>query len=140
MINGREYAFGDIALNWLGRVVIGFTAVKYSDNQSITLNYGAGNYPQSYTKGQYKAEASITLQTKELIALDASIPGGLRFQDIGPNDMVVTMGNDGAPSISDVIHIVGIENNGRDWKQQAQAGAQEIEIKLVVSTIDWGQQ
>lgn len=135
LINGREYSWSDIRINMLGRTLVGVTAVKYEDEQEKEMQYGAGEYPVAYGDGKYSAQASITLQMKELVALQQSLAPGKRLQDIGRFDINVSYLNPEGAIVTDTIHNCQIKNNGRDVKSGDTVI--EKELDLMVSHITW---
>lgn len=88
LINGVEYTHADIVINILGIPVIGVTAIKYSDPQEMTLNYGTGQHPVSRGFGTIQPQGSITLTLKEIQRLSAASPQG-RIQNIPDFDIGV---------------------------------------------------
>ena len=81
LINGVEYAWGDIVAAANGVPFVGITAIKYGDSQDVQNNYGAGRHPVSRSKGRITPSASITLYKSEVVALQRQAPNG-RLQDI----------------------------------------------------------
>lgn len=88
LINGVAYTHADIILNVLGFPIIGMTAIKYSDMQDITLNYGTGQHPASRGYGAIQPTASITLTMEEIQKISNAAPLG-RIQNIPDFDIGV---------------------------------------------------
>jgi hypothetical protein len=136
LINGREYAWGDVVLTIGGMPVSGITAIEYKDEQEMVDNYGAGRYPVSRTKGRITTTAKITLDMKEVRSIQKGSLTG-RLQDIEPFLITITYVPDDAASIhTDMLHNCQFKSNGRSWKEGDTK--QNVEIDLLCSHITWG--
>ncbi len=114
----------------------GISAIRYSDEQEIEDNYGAGRFPVSRGYGEIKTEGSITLHAEEVRAIQAAAPLR-RLQDIPPFDIVVSyIPLSGAAVTTDVLKNCQFKKNARDAKQGDKKI--EVEIPLVISNIIWG--
>ncbi len=60
LINGEEYAWGDIKTCINGVQVIGIVAISDGDKQDKQNNYGAGRHPCSRSPAPIPPEAKIT--------------------------------------------------------------------------------
>jgi hypothetical protein len=136
LINGTAYSWSQIELRLFNNLVAGITSVSYSDKREITNNYGAGQYPVSRSMGKYEAEAKLTLEMVEVVALQRAITGG-RLQDIPEFDIVVSYLPESGIIISDTIHNVRFMSNKRDGKSGEGKGI-EVELDLVCSHITFG--
>lgn len=137
LVNGTRHTWASIRMNILGRTVDGVVAIKYSDKTNKTNNYGAGNKPVSRGKGNYEAEASITLYAYEVVAIQRALGPNKNLADILPFDVPVTYLAEGDETpVTDVIRNVEFLDNIRDMKQ----GDTKIEVplNLICSHIDWG--
>lgn len=135
LINGQEYAWGDIATCINGVVVTGITAVSYGDKQDVQNNYGAGRHPISRSKGRITPSAKITLYQSEVVSLQRQAPGG-RLQDIAPFDIEVAYLPDNGAVVVDKIKNCHFTENKRDWKEGDMN--QQVELELVPSHIEFG--
>lgn len=134
LINGVRHSWSSIKINILGRTVTGVTAISYSDSEDKVDHHGAGKYAVHRGRGNYKAEAKITLFAYEVDAI-ARAAGG-RITDIDMFDITVVYlpeGQDGL--ITHVIRNVEFTGNKRDAKQGDSAI--EVELDLITSHIDW---
>lgn len=136
LINGVEYAWGDIVAAINGVPLIGIVAIKYSDSQEMQNNPGAGRYPVSRSKGRITCTASITLYKSEVVALQRQAPNG-RLQDIAPFDLMVSYLPESGIISTDKIRNCQFTENKVDWKEGDLN--QQIELTLIISHIEWGQ-
>lgn len=135
LINGVEYAWGDIVVAINGVPLVGITAIKYDDTQDVQDNYGAARLPITRSKGRITLSASITLYKTEVVALQRQSPNG-RLQDIKPFDITVSyLPEDGIIS-TDRIRNCQFTKNGVDWKEGDLNN--QIELPLKTSYIEWG--
>lgn len=135
LINGTEYAWGDIATCINGVVVSGITAVSYGEKQDMQNNYGAGRYPVSRSKGRIEASGKITLYMSEVVAISRNAPGG-RLQDIAPFTIEVSYLPDNGIVVVDKLMNCQFVENKRDWKEGDLN--QQVELELIVSHIKYG--
>ena len=117
LINGVEYAWGDIVAAANGVPFVGITAIKYGDSQDVQNNYGAGRHP-------------------EVVALQRQAPNG-RLQDIAPFDITVSYLPESGIISTDKIRNCQFTENKVDWKE-GDLNLQ-IELTLIPSHIEWGQ-
>ena len=135
LINGQEYAWGDIVCAINGVPVTGITAVSYSDKQEMQNNYGAGRHPISRSKGRITPSAKITLYQSEVVALVKQTLNG-RLQDIAPFDITVSYLPENGMIVTDKIRNCQFTENKRDWKEGDMK--QEVELELLPSHIEFG--
>lgn len=137
LINGRTYDWGDINLLIAGVPVTGVVGIEYKDDQEKTDNYGAGRYPVSRSRGKITTTAKITLDMKEVEALQSRSRTG-RLQDIDPFKITVSYIPDtGTGVVNDILNNVEFKSNGRSWKQGDTK--QDVELDLICSHITWGE-
>lgn len=135
-VNGLLYSWSDINVILLGRLLGGILGIDYDDSQDTKPVYGRGKRAVGRVSGNYKANASITLEMSEVEALNQSVPKGQTIYDIAPFDIPVVFVN---PEQMLVTHILKgcvflSQNRG------SKAGdVKEIEVKLplYVTEIDW---
>ncbi|MCM1311116.1 MAG: hypothetical protein NC301_08875 [Bacteroides sp.] len=135
LINGEEYAWGDIKTCINGVVVTGITAVSYGDKQDMQNNYGAGRHPVSRSKGRITPSAKITLYQSEVLAISRTAPTG-RMQDIAPFDIEVSYLPPNGIIVVDKIRNCQFTENKRDWKEGDMN--QQVELELLPSHIEFG--
>ena len=136
LINGRTYDWGDISVLIAGVPVIGITALDYDDDQEKVDNYGAGRLPVSRTRGKITTKAKITLDMKEVEAIQSRSRNG-RLQSIDPFTITVAYIPDtGTGIITDTLHNVEFKNNKRAWKTGDTK--QDVDLDLICSHITWG--
>lgn len=127
--------WNSVTVNLMGRDVEGITALSYNDSQQKENVYGAGSYPIGRSRGNYEAEASITLYKEEVDALKLAASPGRRLVDISPFDIVVEYENEGGILFKDVIRNCEFTNDGVEVSQAD--GTIATEYELIVSHIDW---
>jgi hypothetical protein len=131
---GNLTGWNNSAVNLFGRELEGIDAFKYSDEENIQMEYGAGKYPVGTSSGNYKADASISLYFEENVALLKSLPKGMRIQEIPAFDLPVTYEHDGS-IYTDIVRNCRFKSNGRDGKNDQ--GKMVMEYPLVCSHIDY---
>jgi hypothetical protein len=131
---GTLTGWNNAAVNLFGRELEGIEAFSYKDDLDIGVAYGGGPYPIGKTRGQYKAEATITLLFEESVALQKQLPKGMRLQDIPDFDVPVTFEHEGS-FYTDIIRNCSFKNNGRECK--SGEGKMAMEFDLVPSHIEW---
>ena len=134
LINGVSYGWADISVTILGITVIGITAIEYKDDQEMENHYGKGRKAVSRGYGQIKNEASISLLSEEVVALQKASPTG-RLQDIKEFDVVVAYQPEDGLTTVDIIKACRFKTNERT----AKTGDMKIECKLplIVGDIEW---
>ena len=135
-INGLLYSWSDIRVNLLGRSLVGITAIDYGDSQDTKPVYGRGKKPIGRVSGNYKAEASITLEMSELEALNLSLIGGGTIFDIPPFPIVVVYVNAEQLLITHVLKGCTFMKQDRSSKS-GEDKAIEVKLPLFVTEIDW---
>lgn len=131
---GTLIGWNNVKLNLLGRDVEGIDEIEYEDELDLDNAYGGGNYPIGETVGNYKAKGSISLYMEENMALQKSLPKGVRIQEIPAFDIPVVFEYNGE-IYKDVLRNCRFKTNGRQTKN----GEGKIVFKheLKVGTIDW---
>lgn len=132
---GTMKGWNSVTVNLMGRDVEGITELSYNDSQEKENVYGAGPYPVGRSRGNYEAEASITLFKEEVDALKLAMPPGRRLLDVAPFDIVVEYEADDGMIYKDVIRNCEFTNDGIEVSQAD--GTIATEYELIVSHIDW---
>ncbi|KAB8153421.1 hypothetical protein EZY14_009315 [Kordia sp. TARA_039_SRF] len=65
-----------------GRDVVGIKKIKYSDNQEINNEMGAGSKPIGESEGEYKAECTIEFTIEEILKIQSQLPKGTHISSI----------------------------------------------------------
>lgn len=134
LINGTAYSWAQIKVNILGTPVTGITAIKYTEEQEMQDNFGAGNRPVSRGYGGITAGGSITLHMEEIEALQqASATGSL--MDIPEFDIVVSFLPAAGIIRTHTLHNCRFKKNERDIKQGDMEIA--VELDLQISHVTW---
>lgn len=132
---GTMTGWNSITINLLGRDVEGINALAYDDNVSKENVYGNGGMPIGRARGNYEAKSSITLFKEEVDAIQASLRGGKRLQDIAPFDIIVEYTRENGSITKDIIRNAEFTNIGVDVKQAD--GTMSTQYTLIISHIDW---
>jgi hypothetical protein len=135
LINGQSYAWSDIKMELLGRLVQGVTAISYESKQEKVNNYGAGTEPVSRGRGKKEYESSITLEMKEVEAIQRALGPGRSLEDILPFDINIGFITDGNVPVKHTLRQVEFTNNKRDVSTGDTTI--EVELELIVGGIDW---
>lgn len=131
---GRIVGWSDITLIIFGRPMEAITEISYTDEVKKENEYGAGGYPMGQSRGNYEAKASISIYSEELLAIQNSIPAGMRIQDIAPFPIVVMYDLNGVIR-KDIINNASFMNNGKEVKQGD--GKIVTKLDLLISHVDW---
>jgi hypothetical protein len=131
---GKLIGWNSITVNMMGRDVEGITAVKYGDEVEKENAYGAGGYPIGRGSGNYTATASITLKKEEVIAIQRSLPPGIRLTDIAPFDITVQYDYQ---TVKYTDRIRNCEFTGNSVEVAQNDKTIDTEFELIVSHIDW---
>lgn len=132
---GTMQGWNAITVNLMGRDVEGISQLSYNDSMEKENVHGAGAYPVGRSRGNYTAEASMSLYKEEIDALKASLPIGKRMVDIAPFDIVVEYENDNGVIFKDVIRNCEFTNDGVEVSQGD--GTITTDCELIISHIDW---
>lgn len=132
---GTMKGWSSITANMLGRDLEGITSISYNDTVEKENVRGAGMYPVGRSRGNYEAEASITLFKEEIDALKKSLARGKRIQDIAAFDIIVQYQTPEGVILKDIIHNVEFKNDGLEVSQGD--GVIETEYELICSHITW---
>ena len=131
---GRIVGWNNITMTLYGRDVEAITEVSYNDEQDMENEYGQGKYPMGQGEMNYKANFSFSLYHEELLAIQRSLPPGIRIQDIPPTDVIINYEHNGT-TYKDVVRNVRLKNNGREVKQGD--GKIVFKVDCLTSHIDW---
>lgn len=130
---GEMLGWNAIRVNLFGRDVEGITGISYTDTETKENVYGAGKYPVGRSRGNYEAEASMTLYKEEADALRLASP--VRLQEIAPFDVVVQYVALNGAIQTDVLRNCEFTNDGVEVEQAD--GSITTEYTLILSHIDW---
>jgi len=133
LINGVNYAWGNITVMLFGVPVVGIVAIDYNDKQIKENNYGAGNQPVSRGYGNVEPEGSIELYTDEWKRIIAAAPGR-DPKAIPPFNIEVVFGGLNVTPEKDILRAVEFLENPLASKQ----GDTKITVKipLIIGSIE----
>ena len=132
LINGYRHSFASIELNVNGRRIVGFAALNYSD--SVERGKVRGNHPVALgmTRGDYDAEASLTLYNEEWDELATALGDGLYDAVF---DITATFADDNAPTVTDKIIGCRFKKIGKSNSQGTDGTTVEKDLDL--DHIEW---
>lgn len=134
---GKISGWNSIKLRFFGRTVEAFNEIEYHDKQAKANEYGGGKYPIGQSEGNYETEnCSISFYMEELIALQESLPAGMRITDAPASDVIVEYDLNGK-IVKDIWRNASPMNNGRASKNSD--GKIVTKIDFLVSHVDWYQ-
>ena len=132
---GTMQGWTSVTINLLGRDLEGVTELSYTDEVMKENVKGAGMYPIGRSRGDYEAEASISLYKEEVDALRNSLAPGKRLQDIAPFDIVAEYATPEGIIKKDRILNCEFTNDGVEVSQGD--GTITTQYKLIISHIDY---
>lgn len=121
-------------MNVFGRDIEGITEISYDDKVDKANEYGAGRYPQGQSEKNYEAKAYFSVFSEEAVAIQKSIPKGMRIQDIPPSDVIIEYDYNGQ-YIMDAWRNFSFISNGREIKQGD--GLIVVKFEVLISHVDW---
>lgn len=129
----EEYAWVDIKVVILGRIVGGLRGIEYKVKQQMEALYASGRKARGIQRGKKEYEGTITLLQSELIALDraAQEKGYEDITDIS-FDVVVSYIPDNMVVTTDKILHVSITEIPRGMKE----GDLQMEVALPFIALD----
>lgn len=131
---GKLTGWNSLKFAPFGTELVGITECTYDDEIPMEYVHGSGRMPIGYEEGNYSASASITLYVEEVMALENSLPPGMRIQDIPPFDFPVQYDLN-SQLRKDVIRNCKFKSNGREWKNGE--GKMVRKFDLATSHISW---
>ncbi len=131
---GRITGWSRLTFNIYGRNVEGFVELSYDDEVDKENEYGGGRMPMGQSEMNYKAKASLSLYSEEVVAIQKSLPQGSRIQDIPPADAFAEYDYNGF-LVKDALRNASFKNNGREIKQGD--GKIITKFDLLISHVDW---
>ncbi len=88
--NSKQYAWVNITVVMMGRIVTGLRGVKYKISQEKEPVYGAGNKPLGIQSGNKAYEGEIVLLQSELEALERAAGTGNDITDLPAFDINIS--------------------------------------------------
>jgi len=135
-INGEIYSWSSVRINLLGRNVVGFKGIDYSDSEEVKGVKGRGKKDIGIVKGNYQATAKLILEMSEVEALNASMPRGSSIYDIPPFNIPVCYKNKDNRLVTHLLKNCLFTSQNRSGKA-GEVKEFEVELPLYVGEIDW---
>lgn len=133
LVNGVNYAWGNISLILFGVPVVGVSKISYKRSQVKENNYGHGQEPVSRGYGNLEYEGNIELYTDEWKRIIAASPGRNPLR-IPFFDVPVTFSGDGVSYTKDVLRAVEFKEDPLDGNQGDTKLL--VTIPLIIGRID----
>lgn len=131
---GKMAGWNSATYHLYGRDVEGISELGYDDSVEKEKVYGAGRMPIGFAEGNYDANCSLKLYKEEVVALQDSLPPGVRIQDLPPTDVVVQYEYENR-IVTDIIRNFQVVGLGKAVKQNDKTVEQTVEC--MCSHIDW---
>lgn len=131
---GRMAGWNSVTLNIYGRDAEGISELSYDDSVDKELIKGAGKMPIGVGEGDYNAKMGLKLYQEEIIAIQDSLPPGVRLQDILPTDVIVKYEYN-TRIVTDIIHGVEFTKVGKGTKTGDKTIDQTVEV--ICTHISW---
>ena len=136
MINGFEYSYEDISTVFAGKLLTGFTAVKYKVKKDHKNIYGKGAKPVAMGRGKKEYDgSSVTVLQSELEAIQAQLPDGKDLTDLAPFTLTVSYAPEGGKITTDTLLFCRVMDYEKGMK--SGDGNMEIELQLMVGDIKY---
>ena len=138
--NGTRLAtsWEDVRLNLFGQVIMGVTAISYSESQTKENFYGAGNEPVERGYGNKEYEGSVTLTAPVVQDIHDSLPPGRSIVDIPRFTIPVFFKRKNSTTITK-HYLLECEFTGRGRELETGTGQITEELELVVGKIAWSE-
>lgn len=132
-INGRNYDWEDIHVQFPHGEAIGITEIKYNDTQSIEARYGRGAVPRGYGRGNYEASGSFVMDRDEWERLKDSLAGESgAIYDHSPFNIVVAYANSDMGTVVDTLKSCKITKFDGGGGAQSDANASPITCEITI--------
>lgn len=138
MINGKQYGWEDISVNFPNGVLVGITEIEYSDKKDIEALYGKGSNPTGYGEGNYSSEGKAKLSRSEFENLTSALTaeGAKSVYRHKPFPIIVSYANDDMPTVTDVLRSCKITSLSNGPKQGDKSVDVEIQFQIL-DGINW---
>lgn len=138
MFNSDEYAWIDMQIFFLGKLVTGIRGITYTASQSKTNIYAKGKKPVARGRGNVEYEGEVMLLQSELEALQAAAGQGKTVLDIRPFDIVVSYAPEGVVNpVTDILK--SVEFNEVEKGMVTGDEFKEITLPIVIGDIKYNQ-
>ncbi|MBY0244504.1 MAG: hypothetical protein K2Q03_03515 [Sphingobacteriaceae bacterium] len=133
VVNSEQFAWRDIKIVMMGRIVTGVRSIKYKTSQEKEPLYGAGDKPLSIQRGNRKYEGSIKLLQSEYQGLINAAAPTSDIMDIPPFDITVCYIAQGASlAVTRVLKLCQFTESEEGMSQ----GDKHAEIELPFVALD----
>lgn len=125
--NSAEYAWKDIEVSFMGRVLVRILEITYSEDSEVKHIYGRGRNPVGVQNGNTKPGGSLTIGQSELEAftrdIQSVIPGG-KITDVSFDVNIAYLGTEAV--VRDRVVGARVTKYEKGMKQ----GDTDMQIKL----------
>lgn len=130
MVNGKRYDWQDITILLPSGIAVDITDISYSDSQTVTARYGKGGIPRGYSRGNYEASGSMTIDLEEWEKLKLTLLPSI--YDHLPFDITVSYAENHVPVVTDVlpqVKLIKIDTSNSQGNENA--GAKKLEFVIL---------
>lgn len=132
-VNGKVYDWESITIALPYGVVIGVESIDYDDGKEAELVYGKGGKALGYGRGNYEANAKMSMLRDEFDRLlEYAKEIGKALYALPPFPITVSYANDGAPTKTDVIKGAKLTKNAH----KAAQGDKKLSVDLELLVTD----
>jgi len=133
-INGFQYAWEDIEVNILGRIIEGIVEVEYTTEKEHLNIYGRGAKPVSMGRGRESYSGKLVVLQSEHEAIQSSLPRGSKVTDL-VFPITVSYAPAGGAKTTDILKYCRISKVTKGMKEGD--GNMTIEYPLMIGDIDY---
>ncbi len=131
MINGNEYAWEDVQIVIMGRLLTGVTDVEYGATRAHTNIHGRGSEPVAMGRGKKDSKpGKLVLLQSEFEAFQNATPAGKDPTDWAPFDMVVAYAPIGGVITTDIIPFCRVS----DYSKGIGTETENMKVELTLTT------
>jgi hypothetical protein len=125
VINGERFSGSNVETSFLGRVVIGVTAINYKESQDVNEVKVLGNRKSvGYIRANYKVAGDITLLLDEVIGLQVAGKGSIL--NLAPFSITVSYIKAGLVIKETIKNVIFLESP----KEANSGSADALSVKL----------
>lgn len=130
--NSEEYAWADLNIAFLGRIITGARGIKIKATQQKTNIYARGNKPHSRTRGNIEFEGELKLLQSEVEALIAQFGDVL---SIKPFDVIVNFAPEGGTIKTHVAKAVEFTELEMGMEQNAEF--MDLTLPIIIGDVEY---
>ena len=133
LINGTRYSFASIELTLNGQRYVGFKELNYNQDLDPGEVRGAHSQMLGRTRGDLKADGSISMFEEEWNSLLAALGAG--YMEV-PFDVSAAYAETNSPTITDVLHGCRIKKVDKSRSQGTEGLVVKLDLSIVWITLN----